>query len=201
MTTLQLVSLINENSLDMLLNRIRGLTAKNYTLLFQHQIIYSNNSKINLTLSSNFIENNEFINLNHRKYTLSNQSTPDPKHNSISSTFTTSKVTGNIFKFLDIIGYKYSHEYVKQGYEFTFSPFVMEIYKVLVPVEKFKVSSSRIVEYMEKRFVFCITCDAVGPDFLGAMDKELWRVAGLFDDIGVFVKLDHRCMAAKIIED
>lgn len=183
--TLSLLALIPENTLDLILNRITGLTGKYHEIIQKHEMIYTNSNQVDVCLSRDSSDN----------YSLSYSSIPDPNYPSLNFNKYSSSVKGDVFTLLEKLDFKYSHDYIKQGYSFYYKPFTIELFRIKIPFKALSPSKSTVFPGMESRLVFQITTDQ--SELVDAMHRDLIAFTAFFDDLAVFVRVDHKCFARR----
>ncbi|KAJ3220448.1 hypothetical protein HK099_004354 [Clydaea vesicula] len=138
-----------------------------------------------LTLTSNYFNENDnkFIKFNYRNWFLHHLSPPEPqKSNSLPNfrVVNTTPVFGNIFKFLESLGYIFNFEYAEKGYLFEYNNIQIKITKIYTLTKQYKVSTAKLFEKLNDRWLVQLVSNPISQEASAKTSQDLLELSSYF---------------------
>ncbi|EGF78346.1 hypothetical protein BATDEDRAFT_90909 [Batrachochytrium dendrobatidis JAM81] len=182
--------------LGKLLERLVGLCGETKHLglarFCEHQIAFvpavqtpfgpPRNDDILLRLHSNVLDaESNFIHFLDREWTLLHLSPAEPpkagqklaNHRAIHHT----RITGDVIKYIEMLGYKFEFEVVRRGFTFQFGQVRIDIFRLYQIQDQFRVSSAIPVVSNSTTWIVQVTSPILGQEHVVHMSDNLFQFA------------------------
>ncbi|KAI8910405.1 mediator complex, subunit Med18, partial [Gorgonomyces haynaldii] len=138
-------------SFPKLIDRLISITGKQPEYFINHHIVYTpqtetrfgperNEDRLLRLVSAAYKD--QFIPFYDRQWSLEQQDPPENKGMASTRLLLSSPLEGDVFKFVQELGFKYQFETVIQGFQSRDGPFRLQVFKVYKTQEQYKISTA-----------------------------------------------------------
>ncbi|KAJ3033555.1 hypothetical protein HDV00_006066 [Rhizophlyctis rosea] len=206
----------NDDVKDKLLERLIGLTGDvEFTWsenLAEHEIVYgpaeetpagpARRRDVVLRLRADVVEDGKFLSLRQRHWQLSYHGAPEPRLNDkqivVQRIVHEAPLDGDVFSYMEILGYKPIHEYTRRGYRFTYRGVNITITRAYELTEQHKVSSSKLLDVFDNIWAVELSSPRVRQEHALRMWDELHALAGHLEGLVRIVQVEEGMLQNRI---